>query len=103
MSGQKKKESEEKRFKEELDGLVEKRKSISDQLDTVILKRYQKIFDSREGRAVSGLRENICQGCFQYVLPQMVIEIKMGDKLHQCSNCMSFLFWDEVPETSVPK
>jgi len=98
-----KKETEEKRFKEELEELVVKRKSISDQLETVILKRYQKIFDSREGRAVSGLRGDICQGCFQHVLPQMVIEIKMGQKIHQCSSCLSFLFWDEVPETSVPK
>ncbi len=98
-----KKEAEEKRFKEELEELVVKRKSISDKVETVVLKRYQKIFDSRDGRAVSGLRGDICQGCFQHVLPQMVIEIKMGQKTHQCSNCLSFLFWDEIPETSVPK
>ena len=100
---QQKKEVEEKRLKEELEELIAKRKNISDQLDTVILKRYQKVSDSREGGAVAGLRGNICQGCFQHVLPQMVIEIKMGQKIHQCSSCLSFLFWDEVPETSVPK
>ena len=98
-----KKEAEEKRVKGELEELVVKRKNISDQVEAVILKRYQKIFDSREGRVVSGLRGDICQGCFQHVLPQMVIEIKMGQKMHQCSSCLSFLFWDEVPETSVPK
>jgi uncharacterized protein len=97
-----KKEVEEKRFNEELEELAVKRKDISDQLETVILKRYQKIFDTR-GKAVAGLRENICQGCFQYILPQMVIDVKVGEKLHQCANCLSFLFWDEVPETSVPK
>jgi predicted nucleic acid-binding Zn-ribbon protein len=98
-----KKEMEEKRFKEELEELVVKRKNISEQLETVILNRYQKISDSHDGRAVAGLRGDICQGCFQHVLPQMVIEIKMGQKIHQCANCLSFLFWDEVPETSVPK
>ena len=98
-----KKETEEKRVKQELEGLEIKRKNLSDLLDTVILKRYQKIFDFREGRAVAGLRENICQGCFQQVLPQTVIEVKVGEKIHQCEGCMRFLFWEEVSETSVPK
>ena len=98
-----KKGNEEKRFKQELEEFVEKRKNISAQLDTVILKRYEKISNSRDGRAVAGLRENICQGCFQQVLPQMVIEVKVAVKIHQCGGCMRFLFWDEVSETTVPK
>ena len=98
-----KKDNEEKRFKKELEELVEKRKNISAQLETVILKRYEKISNSRDGRAVAGLRENICQGCFQQVLPQMVIEVKVAVKIHQCGGCMRFLFWDEVSETTVPK
>jgi predicted nucleic acid-binding Zn-ribbon protein len=97
------KEAEEKRFKQELEDLETKRKNLSDLVDVVILKRYQKIFNSREGRAVAGLRENICQGCFHRVLPQMVIEVKVGEKIHQCEGCMRFLFWEEVSETSVPK
>ena len=98
-----KKSTEEERFKQELEELVEKRKNISAQLETVILKRYEKISNSRDGRAVAGLRENICQGCFQQVLPQMVIEVKVAVKIHQCGGCMRFLFWDEVTETTVPK
>ena len=98
-----KKETEEKRVKQELEVLEVKRKNLSDLVDIVILKRYQKIFDFREGRAVAGLRENICQGCFQQVLPQTVIEVKVGEKIHQCEGCMRFLFWEEVSETSVPK
>ena len=98
-----KKATEEERFKQELEELVEKRKNISAQLETVILKRYEKISNFREGRAVAGLRENICQGCFQQVLPQMVIEVKVAEKIHQCEGCMRFLFWDEVSETTVPK
>ena len=96
-----KKEGEEKRFKQELEELMAKRKNISDQLDTATLKQYEKIFNSREGRAVAGLIENICQGCFQQVLPQTVIEVKIGEKIHQCNGCMRFLFWDEA--TLVPK
>ena len=98
-----KKENEEMRVKQELEDLESERKNLSGLVDIVILKRYQKIFNSREGRAVAGLRENICQGCFQQVLPQMVIEVKVGEKIHQCEGCMRFLFWEEVSESSVPK
>jgi len=98
-----KKETEEKRFKQELEDLVAKRKTITDQIDKVILKRYEKISNSREGRAVAGVRDSICQGCFQQILPQMVIEVKVGEKIHQCGGCLRFLFWDEAPESSVPK
>ena len=97
-----KKENEEMRVKQELEDLESERKNLSGLVDIVILKRYQKIFNSREGRAVAGLRENICQGCFQQVLPQMVIEVKVGEKIHQCEGCMRFLFWEEVSD-SVPK
>ena len=96
-----KKETEEKRFKQELEDLMVKRKDMSDQLDTPTLKSYEKIFTSREGRAVAGLQENVCQGCFQQVLPQTVIDVKIGEKIHQCNGCIRFLFWDE--STSVPK
>ena len=98
-----KKETEEMRLKQDLEDLEAKRKNLSSLVDTIILKRYEKIFNSREGRAVAGLRENICQGCFQQVLPQTVIEVKVGEKIHQCEGCIRFLFWEEVSEPSVPK
>lgn len=91
-----KKESEEKIIRQELEGLEAKKKNLSGQVDAVILKRYHKILSLREGRAVAGLRENICQGCFQQVLPQTVIEVKMGGKIHQCEGCMRFLFWEKI-------
>ena len=98
-----KKENEEMRVKQELEDLESERKNLSSLVDIVILKRYQKIFNFREGRAVAGLHENVCQGCFQQVLPQTVIEVKVGEKIHQCEGCMRFLFWEEISESSVPK
>jgi len=98
-----KKETEEKRIKQELEDLEARRKNLSGSVDTIILKRYEKILNSREGTAVAGLRENICQGCFQQVLPQTVIEVKVGEKIHQCEGCMRFLFWEVISEASVPK
>lgn len=98
-----KKDGELSRMKPELDVFIAKREGVMGQLEKVIIQRYEKIAKSREGRAVALLQENICHGCFQQILPQMVIDVKVGEKIHQCPNCLSFLYWEEVSEAATPK
>ena len=83
--------------------LIAKRETVKSQIDTVIFQRYEKVAKSRGGKAVVSLQENICQGCFQQILPQMVINVKVGESIHQCSSCLCFLYWEEVSETVMPK
>ena len=98
-----KKDAELDRMKQELGLLIGKRENVTDQLEGVIMQRYEKVASSREGRAVVLLKGSICQGCFQQILPQMVIDVKIGESIQQCSNCIRFLYWEEVPEAATPK
>ena len=98
-----KKDAELDRIKQELGVLVAKRENVSGQLDRVIMQRYEKVAGSRDGRAVVMLQGSICQGCFQQILPQMIIDVKIGESIQQCSNCIRFLYWEEVPEAATPK
>ena len=98
-----KKDAELDRMKQELGVLVAKRENVSGQLDRVIMQRYEKVAGSRDGRAVVMLQGSICQGCFQQILPQMVIDVQIGESIQQCSNCIRFLYWEEVPEAATPK
>ena len=98
-----KKDAELDRMKQELGVLVAKRENVSGQLDRVIMQRYEKVAGSRDGRAVVMLQGSICQGCFQQILPQMVIDVKIGESIQQCSNCIRFLYREEVPEAATPK
>ncbi len=95
-----KKDAERDRTREELDGFIAGRKKLVEQVDKVMLQRYEKVANSREGRAVVLLRGNICQGCFQQILPQMVIDVKVGESIQQCSNCIRFLYWDEKTDSN---
>jgi predicted nucleic acid-binding Zn-ribbon protein len=90
-------------MKQELGLLIGKRENVTDQLERVIMQRYEKVAGSRDGRAVVLLNGNICQGCFQQILPQMVIDVKIGESIQKCSNCIRFLYWEEVPEAATPK
>ena len=98
-----KKADELDRVTKEMNPLLAKRETVKSQIDMVIFQRYEKVAKSRGGKAVVSLQENICQGCFQQILPQMVINVKVGESIHQCSSCLCFLYWEEVSETVMPK
>ena len=98
-----KKEGELSRMKQELDVYIAKREKLMEQVDKVMVQRYEKVAKSRGGQAVAPLRENICQGCFQQILPQMVINVKVGETILQCSSCLCFLYWEEVSEAATSK
>ena len=98
-----KKADELDRVTKEMNPLLAKRETVKSQIDKVIFQRYEKVAKSRGGTAVVSLQENICQGCFQQILPQMVIDVKVGESIHQCSSCLCFLYWEAVSEAVTPK
>ncbi len=95
-----KKDGELSRMKQELGPRVAEREDVMSQLEKMVIQRYEKIAKSRERKAVALLRGNICQGCFQQILPQMVVDVKVGEKIQQCSNCMRFLYWEEKTDSN---
>ncbi len=90
-----KKDGELSRMKQELDVFIAKREGVMGQLPDATIQRYEKVARSCDGKAVVLLLGNICQGCFRQVLPQMVIDVKVGASIQQCSNCIRFLYWEE--------
>jgi len=98
-----KKEGELSRMRQELGDYIVKREKLIEQIDKLMVQRYEKVKKSRGGQAVALLRQNICQGCFQQILPQMVINVKVGETIHQCSSCLCFLHWEEVSEAATLK
>ncbi len=99
-----KKNAEAERVKKELEQTRARRQALVETLDPKWVSSYEKVAKARDGQAVVSLKEGICQGCFQYILPQMVIDIKVGEQVHQCQHCSRFLYWvEESPENALPK
>jgi uncharacterized protein len=100
-----KKEAESERVKQELEAARGKRQELIGSVAPEWAKNYNKVTSHRDGVAVVRLRENVCQGCFQVVLPQIVIDVKIGNEIHPCPHCSRFLFWVEETEEqpAVPK
>lgn len=94
----KQKEVESARIQKEIEEALVRREKVIASLEAKWVQSYEKVSKARDGVAVVPLDGNICQGCFQQVLPQMMIDIKNGSEvMHQCQHCSRVLYWIEEP------
>ncbi|OGW20006.1 MAG: hypothetical protein A3K09_07260 [Nitrospinae bacterium RIFCSPLOWO2_12_FULL_47_7] len=101
----KQKEAEIARINQDLEARRIKRAEIAKPIEAQWLGLYEKLIKHRGEQVVVLLKEGVCRGCFQQIRPQMAIEIRTGEKVHQCSHCNRILYWVPEPETetAVPK
>ena len=98
-----KKEAEAERTEKELEVIRARRSEVVTTLEAKFLEQYTKVFKARDGLAVVTVQVNICQGCHQQILPQQVIDVKVGETINYCEQCSRILYWKEKTKTAVPK
>jgi len=98
-----KKEAEAERTEKELEVIRPRRSQMTSSLDTKWLKHYTNVFNARDGVVVVAIDGNICEGCRQQILPQQVIDVKVGETINYCEQCLRILYWKENREGAVPK
>ena len=73
------------------------RQDLTKGIDRKALTLYERIRKGKGGMAVVPLRKRACGGCFKHVPPQMVQQIRRGDRIYTCDSCGRILIWvDEV-------
>lgn len=58
-----------------------------------VIDNYNRLFKSKNGMAVVGLVDEVCQGCHMKVVKSTVVEVKGENRLAHCENCGRFLYW----------
>ncbi len=94
-----KKEAEYERVKGELEVVKGRRQAILETIEPKRVVLYDKILKRNDGLAVVEVRESMCQGCFHRLRPQVIIDVKVGEEIVECSHCYRFLYWVEESET----
>ena len=60
--------------------------------------RYERIVQSRDGRAVVAILKGACGGCFRNQPPQVLQEARRRDRLLVCEGCGRLVIWPpDVP------
>ncbi len=102
-----KKEAEQARVQKELEEAKAQRAALVKEIDPKFITRYDKIRKLRENVAVVSIKGDTCQGCHQNMQPQVALEVRAGERLHQCQSCDRFLCYIPEPEpqteSAVPK
>jgi len=69
------------------------RQQLTKSLDRKALTVYERIRKGKGGMAVVPLRKKACGGCFKQIPPQMVQQIRRGDRIYTCDSCGRILIW----------
>jgi predicted nucleic acid-binding Zn-ribbon protein len=81
-----------KKIERKKNKFVKQRKTMVKDIDTVILRKYDLLRTRRNGKAVVGVINGVCQGCFMSIPPQHFNNILKGDRMLNCPTCQRILF-----------
>lgn len=94
-----KKDAEQARGRKELEEAQAQRVTLVQGIDPKFFAHYDKIRKARDNLAVVSVKGETCQGCHQNLQPQVALEVRAGERLHQCQSCDRFLCFIPEPES----
>ncbi len=83
---------------EEENILVQEKNIVCSILTAQQLSTYNRIRNAKNGMAVVFCNGGICTGCFSFIPPQKVVEIKNMKKIFTCESCGRILVWNQNEE-----
>ncbi len=78
---------------DKLSKMTAEHKDVKDALPLSTVGSYERIKKARK-TGVSRVKSTICEGCFATLSPQVLNELKRGDKIIYCENCGRIIIWD---------
>lgn len=77
-----------------LQELRERRTQLAVALDDELVRRYEGLRKTRQGRVVSKIEQNSCQWCRVILTPSELQRVRVSSELQTCSNCGRILYYD---------
>ncbi len=75
------------------------RQNILVRLDAPLIAVYERVRRGKGAGTVVGVRHGACSGCFKSHPPQLIQEIRNGERVITCDSCGRILIWDgDSPE-----
>ena len=74
--------------------LLANREQFVSNIDANLLKRYEALKRTKQGRAVSKVDQNSCQWCRVILTPSELQRVRVNTDLQMCSNCGRILYYD---------
>ncbi len=78
--------------------ISKERKGKIDGVSKGVYRRYEQLRERRNGMAIVGVTDGVCQGCYMNIPPQQYNELLRGDELHSCPSCQRMMFHKPASE-----
>jgi predicted nucleic acid-binding Zn-ribbon protein len=82
-----------KNLSESMKGVEKQRLTLSEKIEKKLMVEYKRLAATQRGVAVVALKGNICSGCHFSLPPQLVAEVRKGEKVLACSYCHRILYF----------
>lgn len=83
-----------KQVEDQQRALREKREKTIASLEVDLVKRYEAMRRTKQGRAVSKVEQNSCQWCRVILTPSELQHVRISSELQTCTNCGRILYYD---------
>jgi predicted nucleic acid-binding Zn-ribbon protein len=81
-------------LEQKLQELRGKRAEVTMTLDGELVKRYEGMRKTKQGRVISKVEQNSCQWCRVILTPSELQRVRVSAELQTCSNCGRILYYD---------
>ncbi|HEY3993019.1 MAG TPA: C4-type zinc ribbon domain-containing protein [Ktedonobacteraceae bacterium] len=81
-------------LEKKLQGLRDKRAELIATMDDELVKRYEGMRKTKQGRVISKVEQNSCQWCRVILTPSELQRVRISAELQTCSNCGRILYYD---------
>ena len=83
----------EKNIESELDALDEERDEIVSNINKKMVAHYERLLDTKEGKAIVGVDHGSCGGCHMKLQTQEIVNAKSGREMATCTNCGRLIYY----------
>ena len=82
------------KFDKDISQLQAKKADVAANLDKGLARRFEMIFDRRDGVAIVPARNQSCTGCNMNISPQLFILLQRDDRIYSCPNCNRIIYYE---------
>ncbi len=97
------KADEDKELHDELTNLIQQREEQASKIKKSTLMKYDRVRAHRHNIGIASVKDEICNGCYMHIPPQLYVEVKKDLEVHICPHCQRILYYIPPKQTDDTK
>jgi predicted nucleic acid-binding Zn-ribbon protein len=85
--------------KKQVDALLKKEKKLTDDLDSEVVFKFERIIRNKMGLGIVAIKGNVCMGCHMILPAQFSNNVRLGEEFVFCPYCSRILYYEESSES----